>query len=317
MSNHHLVKALAKVIIAAAWADGALAADEVNNLKDLIARLPQIGTGPDMQLTATEWAELEIYLHSPVGPAERARLVADLQAALRGPRDRQTASAALEEMIGADEVVAPEERAVADEIRAALESVDLGIISRLGRLLRGPLQQRPAAVADAPNREQFLDDFLRNRIYFGVRQRLHMAPDADLGLSEDEARKLSLMGGLLAYVARVDNAVTASERDTLEQTLQHGWGISDVSAALVAEVALSEIAAGLDFFRLTSEFAAITSEEERAHFLDALFAVAAADGQVSVAENSEISRIAYSINLTRDHFSAARRRSNAPLNVEG
>jgi uncharacterized tellurite resistance protein B-like protein len=144
-----------------------------------------------------------------------------------------------------------------------------------------------------------------------------MAPDADLGLSEDEARKLSLMGGLLAYVARVDNAVTASERDTLEQTLQHGWGISDVSAALVAEVALSEIAAGLDFFRLTSEFAAITSEEERAHFLDALFAVAAADGQVSVAENSEISRIAYSINLTRDHFSAARRRSNAPLNVEG
>ena len=55
---------LAKVMIAAAWADGSLSPDEVNSVKYLLLRV--------RNLTAVQWQTLEIYLDSPVGEAERS-----------------------------------------------------------------------------------------------------------------------------------------------------------------------------------------------------------------------------------------------------
>ncbi len=303
MPKNPLTMALAKVIIAAAWADGHLASDEVNSLKNILAELGQTGGSGEMALTANEWAELEIYLHSPVDAEERARLVDVLAAALRGPGDRALVLVALDQVLRADRVITGEERAVADQIRAALERVDLGLIAQIGRLLRGP------ARTHRPNREQYLDEFLTNRIYYAVRRRLGKAPEDDLGIPADEAHTLALAGGLLARVARVDSVVTDAEFARMAEMLESGWGISRERAALVAEVALAKSAADLDYFRLTKEFAASASAEGRVRFLDALFAVAAADGEISGEESAEISRITASINLTHDHFVAAKRRA--------
>ncbi|MBX0326297.1 TerB family tellurite resistance protein [Oscillochloris sp. ZM17-4] len=307
MPKNPLAMALAKVIIAAAWADGHLASDEVNSLKNILAELGQTGGSGEMALTANEWGELEIYLHSPVDAAERARLVDGLAAALRGPGDRALALAALDQMLRADRVITGEERAVADQIRAALERVDLGLIAQIGRLLRG------ANPAGGPNREQYLEEFLNNRIYYAVRQRLGVAPEDDLGIPADEAHTLALAGGLLARVARVDNVVTEAEFVRIAEALESGWGISRERAALVAEVALAESTADLDYFRLTKEFADGASVEDRVRFLDALFAVSAADGEISSDESAEISRITASINLTHSHFVAAKRRARGDM----
>jgi hypothetical protein len=67
MAKPNVIKALAKVMIAAAWSDGSITVDEVNSLKDLLFQLP---------MTASDWAELDIYLDAPVGEAS-ARLVAE------------------------------------------------------------------------------------------------------------------------------------------------------------------------------------------------------------------------------------------------
>jgi uncharacterized membrane protein YebE (DUF533 family) len=53
MSDATFILTLGKVIIAAAWADGEVAHDEMNCLKDLLFRLPG--------LTGREWAMLEMY----------------------------------------------------------------------------------------------------------------------------------------------------------------------------------------------------------------------------------------------------------------
>lgn len=305
MAKHPLAMALAKVIIAAAWADGDLARDEVNALKNLLAELGQTGGHGEMALTATEWAELEIYLYSPVGPEERARLVADLAANLRGPRDRDLALVALDQLVQADRVLTEAERAAAEEIRDALLSADVGVFAQIGRMVRGGLRAR----APGPNREEHLDEFLTNRIYYAVRQRLGRAPDAELGIPLEEARVLALAGGLLAQVARVDDRVGDAEFQRISEALVTYWGIDAERAAVVAEAALAESAAGLDYYRLTKEFADRTSVERRARFLDALFAVAAADGEISSDESATISRITQSINLTHDYFVAAKRRA--------
>ena len=62
MAERKLVLALAKVLIAAAWADGDLAHDEVNSMKDLLFFLPQI--------SARQWSSLAIYIETPIGEEE-------------------------------------------------------------------------------------------------------------------------------------------------------------------------------------------------------------------------------------------------------
>jgi uncharacterized tellurite resistance protein B-like protein len=306
MAKNTLSLALAKVVIAAAWADGHLSGDEVNSLKDLLYRMLKVDPEREIDLSAKEWSLLELYMASPVGAEERARLVAELQAELRGPRDRALAIAALEQLISADGSISEAERAVVAELRQALESTDLGLFAQLSRLIGGPLARRTQAVASAPNREEQLEDFVRNRIYFNLRQRL-AAEGGSLTLAEGELRKLSLAGGLMARVANVDEAVSAEEQGSMVRALE-GWGLSAAAATLVAETAVSTVAAGLDFFRLSREFADLTEENERAGFLDVLFAVADADGRLSHEENEEIRRIALHLNLSGAQFADAKDR---------
>jgi len=302
MSDKNLILTLAKVIIAAAWADGEMTLDEVNGLKDLLFQLPRAG---GTQLTGREWAMLEMYIESPVDAAERARLVELLQAALRTPKDRALARSALEDLIQADGVVTDEERAVTEEIKTAIEAVDLGVIGQLGRLIRGTVQQRSQAVANAPNREEYFEDFIKNKVYYAVRQRLNLG-EVDLDIPEADLRKLSLAGGLMARVAHVDREVTEDEFDMMVNALQAGWDITREAAAFVAEVAVSKVSADLDYFRLTRQFSTSTTEDERVRFLDVLFAVADADGHVSHDEIEEIRRIAKSLNLTHKQFIGAK-----------
>ena len=93
MPKERLIMTLAKVLIAAAWADGELSHEEVNSMKDLLWRLPQI--------SARDWASLQIYIDSPVGNAERARLVSDLQQAIRTAGDRDLVLATLDQLMHA------------------------------------------------------------------------------------------------------------------------------------------------------------------------------------------------------------------------
>lgn len=308
MAKHQIAMPLAKVVIAAAWADGELAHDEVNSLKNLLAELGQtVGSG-EMALTMQDWAELDIYLFSPVEAEERRRLLAELAAVLRGPDDRAMALAALDRLMAADRVLADEEREIANEIRSAISRSDAGPLAGLGRFLRKNFKLRVGTPA-GPNREQYLEEFLNNRVYYAMRVKLGRSPEDGLGLPVDEARKLALAGGLLAQLAQIENGVDSRERERITAALVTGWGLSPDHAELVTEAALVESDAGLDPYTLSYAFAQQTSNEERVRFLDALFAVAAADGTISAEESAEISRIASNIRLEQRHFVAAKRKA--------
>ncbi|HEX6303884.1 MAG TPA: TerB family tellurite resistance protein [Anaerolineales bacterium] len=297
MPKPKTIMALAKVIIAAAWADGEMSHEEVNSLKDLLFAMPE--------MTARDWAKLEIYMHSPVTESDRAGLVADLKAALSNPREKALAISKLEEMVSADEVVTEQERAVVEEIKDVIQEVDVSIFGRVGRLLRGPVNRRTRAVDQSHTRELFLDDFIKNRIYYDVRRHLSKE-QGDLDIPESEIRKLSLAGGLMARVAYVDREVSEQEFDRMLAAMQQGWDISRDAAALVADIAVDQISKDLDFYRLTRQFFERTNENERLRFLDVLFAVADADGRVSHEEIEEIRIISKMLKLTHRQFIQAK-----------
>lgn len=293
MAKPKLIMALAKVLIAAAWADGKVSNEEVNSLKDLLFHLPG--------MTARDWSELEIYMETPVGPDERARLVADLQDVLRTPRERDLAVSALESLVEADGSTSARERAVFEEVRNALHQVDVSLFGQLGRLVSGPIQRRADVAGHAPNREHFLEDFVKNRIFYKLRMRLH-ADDLDLDQPEADLRKLSLAGGLMARVAYVDREVTEGEFETMVTAIQDHWEIPRQQASLLAEVAVSTISRDMDYYRLSREFFEATTEDDRLHFVEVLFAVAAGDGLVSHAEMEEIRTISTVLKLTHQQY---------------
>lgn len=290
MSDEQLIMTLAKVLIAAAWADGTLTHDEINGMKDLLFRLPQ--------LSARQWASLAMYIETPVDDAERARLVEELRNAIGSAQDKELALATLDEMIQADGQVTGDEEAVVAEIKAAIDAVDIGLLSRL---VKGMTSRRADAVVNAPNREDYFEDFINNKVYYGVRRRLDMG-EVELDLPEDTLRTLSLAGGVMAQVARVNPQITDSEVATMVDALHEHWHLAPEQGAFVAEVAVSETATFLDRYRLAREFADACTSQERVEFLDVLFAVAAADGMASYDEIEEIRQIALSLKLSHKQF---------------
>jgi uncharacterized tellurite resistance protein B-like protein len=88
----------------------------------------------------------------------------------------------------------------------------------------------------------------------------------------------------MARVAYVDREVQEGEFGSMISAIQGNWHLSDLEAAPVAETAVSTITKGLNYYRMSRQFFESTTEDERVHFLDALFAVADGDGRVSYEE---------------------------------
>lgn len=292
---------LAKVLIAAAWADGEITIDEQNCLKDIIFHLSDTG----VQLSAQEWEMLDMYIEAPIGADERARLVADLQGAIQTPDDRQYVLQSLQQMALADGVSGEEEQQVINEIAQAMQESDVGLLDGLNRLLGRTLNRRSAAVANAPNREAYFDDYLQNKVYYET-NRILREEGRSLDISDQEMRRLGLAGGLMARIAKVDQVVSESEMEAMVDILADTWQLDRDAAVFVANVAVSSLDVTYDYYRMTREFATSTSLEERKRFLVALFLIAGADEDVSFDETEEIRLVARGINVSHQDFIGAK-----------
>lgn len=293
MAKEDTIKAIAKVVIAAAWIDGQITPDEINSLKDLLFRLPD--------MTASDWAELDIYIESPVGEAERHRLLDEMRRQISSPAEKELALSALDQVIYADGSLRETERALLEEVRPMVDGAAVSLFKPLSRLVRGSVNQHAQSLASAPNREVYMDDFVNNKVFYLVSRRLEKSGE-EISVPEGTLRKLSLAGGLMARVAYVDQDVKEDEFDAIADILEEKWGLSKVEAALVAEVAVSQVDKSTDMYTIARDFFESTEYEERVRFLDVLFAVALGDGFVSYEEMEEIRLISKMLKLTHRQF---------------
>jgi len=254
-------------------------------------------------------------MDSPVGEAERARLVGDLQEAVSSPQGRDLATAMLDEMVQADGDVSDQEQVVVDEVKNALVNMNVGLVGALSRFMRGRTDKRASEYATAPNREQYFDDYIHNRVYYRI-QMLEQERGETLDIPKEKLRTLSLAGGVMAQISQANPQVTDEERDVIVRVLQEKWGLSRGEAEVVAEVAVSEHATQLDRYRLAREFASDLPHEDAISFVDVLFAIATADGKASVDEIEEIRQIAGSLKLFHKEFIEAKLRVPKELRVE-
>ena len=126
--------------------------------------------------------------------------------------------------------------------------------------------------------------------------------------SEEEHIKTSCFAGLLARLAHLDWKVCELEKDFMLNTLMNKSSIGREQAEAVVEIALKNIEelGGLDNHLYVHPLRSLLTEDEKYSLICNLFALAGADGVVGNDESEEIRIITKGLDLSSQHFLAAR-----------
>ena len=310
MATREFILDLGKLMVGIAWIDGRLEPEELNALKELLFRLPDI--------SGEDWTQLELYMTHAVSDAERQALLDRVLSGIRSSRDKQLVLETLEKLVAVDgsdrEVVgdAPEpalslskggvpESAFLENIRQDIEGRSSGLLGHLTAPFRQTLRRK----AGQGSREDRIEDFIKNTIYYQLTSELQQQ-GRTLSIPETEARKICLAAGLMAHVAWVDNEVCHREREAMSLGLRQLWNVPDDEARLITEMSRARIMHGLDLVRLTTGFCRYTTIEERKAFLRCLFAIANAAEDTSHAEIEAIRHLAKALELPHQEFIEAK-----------
>ena len=297
MLNKEFVLDLAKLVVAAAWADGQLQNEEINSLKDLLFNLDEV--------TGKDWANLEIYMDSPVEPQEREELLRRVLCQIKSEQDRDFVILTLENLFQADGIISDEEKAILEKIKEQTSSVDIGILAKLSKIIKDSLNKRNQSYKSAVQRESQINDYIENTIYYKLRSDCEKN-GVKIDLPEQKLKQLCLAAGLLARIAAVDSGISDREKQTIRQVLSKQWTLSEQEAHIITEISCNRTLKGLDYFRLTRGFFDCTSLDQRKNFLKCLFQIANASDKTSYDETEEIRKISNSLKLSHQDFIEAK-----------
>ena len=288
---------LAKLAIAAAWADGVVQIEEVNTLKQLLLPLPE--------LSSSDWRELEIYLDHPITDEELGLLLDNVLDSISTKSDRELVMTTLTALVESDGVVTDEEREMIDTVRTALDgratSVVGAVTGLLSRAVRGFSGKTRHTV-----REHRMADYVENPVYFrlsGARERF--------AVNDETLRTACLAAGMMALVACVDNVVAPSEVVAIERALQADWGLTREDATSLAKVGLDRGLERLDAYRIGQSLRESTTPDERRGLMTTLYQIARADG-LDEEDSHELRNVTKCLGLRHKDFIAAKLASKPP-----
>jgi len=297
MPGREFIMNLAKLLIAAAWADGRLQNEEINALKDLLFSLEDV--------TGDEWAHLEIYMDSPVSMEERINLIRSVLEQIKSDQDKELVVATLEKLVQADGVVTEEEKAVLEEVKNGVWEMNIGLLARVSNMIKTAVTGRGRTYKAAVQRESQIDDYIENNVYYQLKSESEKK-GIKIELPEQKVRQLCLAAGLLARISAVDSDISDQEKRTIKDVLSTQWHLSEQEAEIVTQISCDRTLQGLDYFRLTRGFFDCTTLEERRDFIKCLFKIANASNKTSYDETEEIRKISNSLKLTHKDFIEAK-----------
>lgn len=137
---------------------------------------------------------------------------------------------------------------------------------------------------------------------------LREALDALDHLEPARARHLAAFAYLLGRVAHADQHVSPEETSAMEALVQEQGRLPRDQAMVVVHLAKTSnvLFGGTANFLVAREFSQLASYEEKLRLMRCLFAVAITDATVSVAEESEIHRIANELRIDQTDLIALR-----------
>jgi uncharacterized tellurite resistance protein B-like protein len=127
-------------------------------------------------------------------------------------------------------------------------------------------------------------------------------------LEPERARYLARFAYLLGHVAHADHHVSAEETRAMERLIAEHGGIPAEQAMLVVGLAKTSslLFAGTEDFIVARDFASSATYEQKLALVRCLFAVSAVEGNISMAEEREIQRIARALRIEQPDIVAVR-----------
>jgi uncharacterized tellurite resistance protein B-like protein len=127
-------------------------------------------------------------------------------------------------------------------------------------------------------------------------------------LEPERARYVAAFAYILSRVANADMSISKAETHEMERIVMERSGLPEEQAIIVVQMAKTRNAAfgATDNFLVTREFNRIASADQKLRLLHCLFAVSAAEGSISAAEDSEIRQIASELQLQHRDFISVR-----------
>lgn len=127
-------------------------------------------------------------------------------------------------------------------------------------------------------------------------------------LDDDRARHLARFAYLLGRVAHADRHVSPEETRAMEALVREEGGLTPDQAMLVVSLAKSSnlLFGGTADFSVTQEFAEAASYDEKLALVRCLFAVSSIDHAISMAEETEIHRVANQLKIDPKDLTALR-----------
>ena len=123
-------------------------------------------------------------------------------------------------------------------------------------------------------------------------------------LPEERARFIAAFGYILSRVAHADMRISPEEARVMERIVMERGQLPAAQALIVVEMSKmrTQLFGATENFLVTREFARMASKEEKLALLDCLFAVSAAEEDISMMENNEIRQIASELGLDHREF---------------
>lgn len=123
-----------------------------------------------------------------------------------------------------------------------------------------------------------------------------------------EARYLAAFSYVLARVARADLEISPEETEQMTRLVREWSTLGEAQALLVVQLAKTQAVAlgGTENYLVTRQFKELSDRAQRVDLLRCMFAVAAADRNISSIENAEITAIAIELDFTDAEIASIR-----------
>src|SRR2546430_15095485 len=129
-------------------------------------------------------------------------------------------------------------------------------------------------------------------------------------LPEQQARYIAAFAFLLSRAARADLEISPDETALMERVVMQQSGLPEELALLVVQMAKTQnqLFGSTENYLVTREFERIATREQKLALLDCVFAVAAADENITSEEDNVVKQIAGELKLSHDEYIASRSR---------
>lgn len=136
-------------------------------------------------------------------------------------------------------------------------------------------------------------------------------------LDPTRARFIATFAAVLSRVANADLDISARETEAMEEIVATRGGLTPDQAILVVQIAKTHnlMLGGTENYLVTREFQELATHAEKLALLDCLFAVSAADEDVSTAESNVIRQVVDELKLDHRDYADARSRYREHLAV--